>query len=130
MENTPPFTPPPAAEPSNHLVTTEDRTVAIIAYLTLIGFLVAVILYGSKKTALGAFHLRQALGLVITAVVAGFCYVLLAFIPIIGWLAIAVMWIGLFALWLIGLIGAVTGQMKPVPLLGEKYQVWFARTFQ
>ncbi len=47
---------------SPHRAPGEDKTVAIVAYLTLIGFIIAIILNGQKKTALGAFHLRQMLG--------------------------------------------------------------------
>jgi hypothetical protein len=28
-------------------------------------------------------------------------------------------------LWVIGLMGAINGQEKPVPILGEKFQEWF-----
>ena len=53
----PPGTPPRTAE---------DRTVAILAYVTIIGFIIAIVMHGSKKTALGSFHLRQVLGLIVT----------------------------------------------------------------
>ena len=43
--STTPETPPPAATPA---ATTEDRTVAILTYITLIGFIVAIVLHGSK----------------------------------------------------------------------------------
>jgi hypothetical protein len=38
--------------------------------------------------------------------------------------------LGLFVLVVIGFIAAASGQMKPVPLLGDKYQKWFANTFE
>lgn len=107
----------------------EDKTVAIVSYLTIIGFIVAVVLHGNKKTALGSFHLRQTLGLFLTAVACWVLNMMLAFIPIIGWLTIIVVWLGLFALWLIGFIGAANGKMTPIPVLGEKYQEWFRNTF-
>lgn len=108
----------------------EDKTTAIVAYLTLIGFIVAVVLHGNKKTRLGAYHLRQALGLMLTAVAAVVVSAILGFVPILGWLADLVIWIGLFVMWLMGLIAAASGQMKPVPVLGEQYQNWFSRTFE
>jgi hypothetical protein len=37
--------------------------------------------------------------------------------------------IGLFVLWLMGLVSALKGEMRPVPLLGEHYQKWFATAF-
>lgn len=112
-------TPPPAA------ATTEDRTVAILAYITLIGFIIAIVMHSSKKTALGAFHLRQGLGLFITGFVASFLMV----IPLIGWLLFPLIMIGLFVLWVMGLIAAVNGQQKPMPLVGEHFQKWFAGAF-
>lgn len=126
MDTTPPPPPPPV---STELAVPEDKTVAILSYLTLIGFIVAIVIHGTKKTRLGSYHLRQSLGLLITGVACWVLNVVLAFIPIIGWLTIIVVWLGLFALWLMGLIAAANGQQKPVPLLGEHFQKWFGGTF-
>lgn len=103
----------------------EDKSVAIISYLTLIGFIIAIILHGKDKTALGAYHLRQMMGLILTGIAA----MIASFIPIIGLLAIFVH-LGLFVLWIMGLIAAAGGEMKPVPLLGDKFQEWFKGTFE
>ena len=89
----------------------------------------AIVLHGNKKTSLGTFHLRQALGLMISAVVCWVAVIILAFIPIIGWLTGVVLWLGLFVLWLMGFISAASGQKKPVPVLGEHFQKWFAGAF-
>jgi len=106
--------------------TTEDRTVAILAYITIIGFIIAIVMHGSKKTPLGTYHLRQALGLFITAVC---CYFVLFIIPVIGWILIPFMTLAVVVFAVIGLIAAVNGQMKPLPLLGRKYESWFANAF-
>ncbi|HLP07445.1 MAG TPA: DUF4870 domain-containing protein [Opitutaceae bacterium] len=103
----------------------EDKTVAIVAYLTLIGWIVALVLQQSKKSKLGAFHLRQALGLGLTLFVGGF----LAIIPILGWIAFFVIWVGVVVFAIMGFISAINGQAKPVPVLGEKYQKWFGTAF-
>jgi uncharacterized membrane protein len=121
-------TPPPAPAASS----TEDRTVAILAYITIIGFIIAIVMHSSKKTALGTYHLRQTLGLFITAVVAWFGCMILAFIPFVNLLMVLVgpaVGIGLFVLWIMGLIAAVNGQQKPMPVVGEHYQKWFAGAF-
>jgi uncharacterized membrane protein len=115
--------PPPAAAAG------EDRTVAILSYITIIGFVVAIVMHGSKKTALGSFHLRQALGIFLTGLVCWPLNIVLAFIPILGWLCILGIVFGLIALWIMGLIGAASGQLKPVPVLGDKYQQWFSNAF-
>lgn len=120
---TPAQSAPPAAA-------TEDKTVAILSYLTLLGFIVAIILHMNKKTKLGAYHLRQALGLFITAFAVGLCQIVLLFIPIIGWLAIVALWFGFLAMLVLGFISAINGQMKPVPVVGPMYQKWFGTAFE
>ncbi|HWL16094.1 MAG TPA: DUF4870 domain-containing protein [Opitutus sp.] len=122
--------PVPAAATTTEVVVSEDKTVAIVSYLTLIGFIVAVVLHGNKKTKLGAYHLRQSLGLMITFIGLWIVNMILAFIPVIGWILIPIVWLGMFVLWLIGLINAAGGKMKPVPVLGDYYQKWFASTFE
>jgi uncharacterized membrane protein len=124
-------TPPPSPNPTpaQPVAVAQDKTVAVISYLTLIGFIVAVVLYTSKKTELGAFHLRQTLGLLLTAMAVIICEFLLLFIPVIGWLCVFALWVALFALWIMGLIAAVKGEMKPVPVIGRLYQEWFANVF-
>ncbi len=104
---------------------TEDKTIAILSYITIIGFVAAIFMHTNHKTALGAFHLRQVLGLVLTGLAGGVC----AVVPILGWLVWFVVGIGLFVLWLMGLVSALKGEMRPVPLLGEHYQKWFATAF-
>ncbi len=115
-------TPPPATGG-------EDKTVAIIAYLTLIGFIVAIVVHMNKKTKLGAFHLRQMLGFVLTGIAVVFCEIILIFIPILGWLCIVALWLSMLVLWILGLVAAINGQMKPMPVVGPLYQKWFGTTF-
>ena len=120
--------PPPAA--------TEDKTVAIISYITILGFIVAIIIHSGKKTRLGAYHLRQVLGLILTIFVVGMVLsvlgFILLFIPFMHLLMIPLdMFVGVafFVLWLMGLIAALNGEMKPMPLVGEAFQKWFGTTF-
>jgi uncharacterized membrane protein len=108
----------------------EDKTIAIVSYLTLIGFIAAVVMHGSKKTALGSFHLRQSLGLMATSVAMIFVGMVLAFIPILGWLTDLALWVGIVVLWFMGFLAAVNGQRKTVPVLGEHYQKWFGGAFE
>lgn len=123
MENTPPVTAP--APVPTEVVSTEDKTVAILSYLTIIGFIIALIMHGQKKTQLGSYHLRQTLGFVIT----GFAMGIVGVIPILGWLIVLVGMPVLFVFWIMGLVSAIQGKLKPVPLIGEHFQKWFAGTF-
>lgn len=119
-------------EPTTPAITSEDRTVAILTYITIIGFIIAIVLHSSKKTALGSFHLRQGLGLLVAGAVLWVAGMVIAFIPLINVLMVLlwpVIGIGLFVLWLMGLIAAINGQQKPMPILGEHFQKWFAGAF-
>ncbi|MFN8355823.1 MAG: hypothetical protein U0Y10_15305 [Spirosomataceae bacterium] len=98
------------------------KTVAIISYLTLVGLIIAFVLYSSNKTALGAFHLRQTLLLYISGIVIAFVNI----IPILGQIVWFVSIIALFIFWLMGLISALNGEMKPIPVIGEKAQELFS----
>jgi uncharacterized membrane protein len=117
---------PPA---SLNSAATDDKTAAIVSYLTLIGFIVAIIIHGSKKTRLGAYHLRQSLGLMLTSIAIWVVAMICIFVPFVGWLVSLAAWLSLIVLWVIGLIAAANGQMKPVPVLGEYYQKWFGAAF-
>jgi uncharacterized membrane protein len=114
----------------------EDKTVAVVAYLTLIGFIIAVVLNSSKKTSLGAYHLRQSLGLTLTWIALVVVEMVVGSIPLLGWLLSLVIlpifilgWVFLFVLWLTGLLHAINGQKKPIALLGSLYEQWFGNTF-
>jgi uncharacterized membrane protein len=104
---------------------TEDKTVAILSYLTIIGFIAAIFMHQNHKTELGAFHLRQVLGMVVTGIAGGVCGV----VPILGWIVWFFVVLVLFVFWILGLLAAVKGEMRPVPILGEHYQRWFAGAF-
>lgn len=83
--------------------TMNARTTSIIAYLTWVGLLIAI-LAGDKDGA--KFHINQALVILL--------FSLLSAIPCIGWI-----W-GIFIVvcWFIGLIAAINQEEKQVPLIG------------
>ena len=115
MDTTPPPVTSPAAPPA--AAATEDKTVAIVSYITLIGFIAAIVIHSNKKTQLGAFHLRQSLGLILTS--------FLCIIPILGLLLALCR----LVFWIMGIVSAIKGEMKPVPLIGGMYQKWFGTAF-
>ena len=89
------------------------KGVAIIAHLWWIGWIIALIMNNGNKTELGSFYIRQTLGIFILS--------LLSFIPVIGW----VIGLATIVLWVISFIGAIGGNQKPLPVLGDKFQEWF-----
>lgn len=104
--------------------TTEDngKTIAIIAYITLIGLIVAFVMNNEKKLPFAQYHIRQSLGLMLT----GVCLWIVGIVPILGWIiSILGMFVMIF-MWIMGLINALNNKQKPIPLLGKQYEKWFA----
>lgn len=98
----------------------EGKNIAIIAYFTIIGLIIAFVMNNEKKNTFANYHIRQSLGLALT----GFALGMIGMIPILGWI---VSFFGIFVImfmWIMGLINAINGIEKPVPLLGEKYLEW------
>ncbi len=107
--------------PSPTSTVEEGKTIAIIAYITIFGLLAAFIMNNDKKNSFAKYHIRQALGLGLTGLALG----AVSWIPILGWILAPLGMIFLLVLWVIGLISALNGEEKPVPVLGDKYQEWF-----
>lgn len=101
------------------------KTTAILSYMTFIGWIVAFILHQRHKTRLGAYHLRQMLGLMLLIILLMILGFPLARVPY-GWLFGDLLNLALLILWIFGLVAAVNGDEKPVPLVGDLFQKWFA----
>ena len=106
---------------SNQAIVSEGKTIAIIAYITFIGLIIAFVLNMDKKNSFAMFHIRQSLGLVLTALILGIVNI----IPVLGWLISIIGSIVILVMWILALISALNGTRKPVFLLGEKFQEWF-----
>lgn len=93
------------------------KDIALISYLTLIGLVIAFVMNNEKKHAFANFHIKQSLGLFLTAIVFSFINI----IPFLGWL----LWfVGIFVLlfmWIKGLLAAINGKEEYIPILGHKY---------
>tara|TARA_R100000935_G_scaffold53840_1_gene82008 strand:- start:784 stop:1110 length:327 start_codon:yes stop_codon:yes gene_type:complete len=97
------------------------KTAAIIAYLTLIGTIIAYFINNDTKNSFASFHIRQALGIHITYFLLG------AFVSIFdSWMVSYSFWIFIIILWGYGLLTAIQGEQKEVPLLGIQFQKWFS----
>ncbi len=108
---------------------TLDKTVAIVSYMTLIGWIIALVMNGEKKgeeKSFNAFHIRQMLGLIIFSFGGSIVFMVLGFIliwvPGLGPLLLLLLQLGLYggllALWIMGVVAASNGEKKPVPVLG------------
>ncbi len=93
---------------------------ALLGYL---GILVILPLLLKKDSSFAYYHAKQGLVLFIFAIILSF----LGMIPFIGWfLLLPIGGIIIFILWLMGIINALSGKMKPLPLIGglaEKFKI-------
>ena len=94
-------------------VLSDGKNVGIVAHLTIIGWLIAVVMNSSNRTEFASFYIRQVLGIYLLA--------LLSWIPLLGWFVGVICLI----LWVMSLIGAISGEKKPIFLFGDKFQEWF-----
>ena len=93
----------------------DTKTTSWVSYITFIGWIVAYCA-GDKEGA--KFHLNQSLVIWIGVLAMYVASFILAFIPVIGWLAIMAGNIFLFVMWIMGLIAAINQEEKELPLIG------------
>jgi uncharacterized membrane protein len=96
--------------------TDEGKLFAFLAYLLgIIGFI--VVLVAKKDNRFAMFHAKQSLVLFFGWVIAG----ALHFVPIpfIGPLIGAVLYLLLLILWVMGMVYALGGQEKDLPIVGQ-----------
>lgn len=103
----------------------QNKTIAIVSYLTIIGWVIAFILRQNEQPQreLSRFHLRQSFGINLL----GFALSLVQYVIYMLHLSfiIKLLSLGIFVLWIIGLISAIQGKFNPVPLVGK----WFEEQF-
>lgn len=104
----------------------DGKSISIISYFTWIGWIIAFVMFNSNKSKLAAFHIRQSLTIMILGILCYIVQIMLLFIPFIGWAIIGLLWIGLIVLWILGLISAINGQEKPIPVIGGLAQSIFS----
>ena len=97
----------------------DEKTTGIVSYLWWVGLIIAIVTR-KEKTEYTNFHIRQSLGLMILSL-ASF---VVNYLPMGRYISSAI-GILIFILWIIALIGAINGEKKLVPVLGEKFQEWF-----
>lgn len=95
-------------------VLSDGKNVAIIAHITIIGWIIALVMNNNNPNELASFYIRQVLGIMLFAII-------LSWVPVLGWL----IGIILFVFWIMSLIYAIGGKQKEVPLIGGLFQDWF-----
>jgi uncharacterized membrane protein len=102
-----------------------NKTLSIVSYITLIGWLIAYFNGKEKADSLLKYHLRQALGLAIVSIIFNVVLTIVAtIVPALSFLGIAGLVI--VVLWIMGIINAANGAEKPTPLVGTIFENKFA----
>ena len=92
----------------------DGKARAIVAHITLIGWIIALVINMNDKDEFASYYIRQNLGLNLLGII-------LTFIPVIGW----ILSIAVFVFWIMSLIGAIQGEKKETPVIGKYFQEWF-----
>ena len=95
----------------------KGKGLGIVAYITIIGVLVAFFMNQEKKNSFVAFHVRQSLGLWLMYFILG--YVISGFD---SWMLTYSFWIFFTVLFLYGIFGAIIGSANSVPIIGDFFQ--------
>lgn len=99
----------------------KGKNAAIVSYITIIGSVIAIFMnQDENKSEFASFHIRQGLGIFLTFFLLGY--------PIgyfNSWMVTSAFWLFIFILWIYGFLGALSGEKKLVPLVGEFYQNLF-----
>ncbi|MFT7051497.1 hypothetical protein ES692_09765 [Psychroserpens burtonensis] len=104
-----------------HKLEKDNDSLAIVAYITIIGTLIAFYMNRDQKNPLVSFHIRQALGLWLLQMLLG--YFIGAFD---SWMISTSFWIFFIVLFIYGILGAVGKKMSEVPILGPFFQKLFS----
>jgi uncharacterized membrane protein len=104
----------------NENTVNEGKTLALVAYLTLIGTLIAFFMNQEKRNEFTFFHVRQALGL-------GLLYIAIGYIvsSLDSMMVSMSFWVFFSVLFLYGIFGAISGKANKIPMLGDFFQNLF-----
>lgn len=102
----------------------DNKTLSVISYITIIGWIISFVMGKDNANSLLKYHLRQSLGLAIFGILLG-----IALQIIIGITGLYVLWyvnIITTILAIIGIINAANEAEKPLPLIGKIFEDKFA----
>ncbi|SIT24823.1 protein of unknown function [Filimonas lacunae] len=105
-----------------------NRTMAIVAYITLIGWIISYVNYrqSNEKSAFVQYHLTQSLGVMILSIILSVASgILVGILPSLATLFYIVSLLPL-VLMLMGIITASNNAERPVPLIGKMVEGKFS----
>ena len=97
----------------------DDKTKSIVSHLFGIGWIIAFVQNQTDKGENTSFYLRQNLGFIVLSVAA----YIIGMISL--WMIYTIVSIVIFVLWVISLLGAISGEKKSTRVVGDMFQQWF-----
>jgi uncharacterized membrane protein len=92
----------------------KNKVMGILAY-----FIFFLPLLAAKDSKFAMYHANQGLLVFLLWVAYMVANFILAFIPIIGWILMMVLWLVPVIWTILGIVNAAKGEMKPLPLVGK-----------
>ena len=87
----------------------------LVAALSYLGLLVLIPILAAPNSRYARFHSNQGLVLLIASMLVG----VIGVIPILGWILAAVGGIATFVLMILGIVNAIGGRAKELPIIGK-----------
>ncbi|WP_437922123.1 DUF4870 domain-containing protein [Sphingobacterium sp. LRF_L2] len=102
-----------------------NKTLSIVSYITLIGWLIAYFSGKENANSLLKYHLRQSFGLLITGIIFNIAIgILISIMPFLSLLSyVGIVFLGLL---IIGIINSSNEVEKPLPLIGKLFEKKFS----
>jgi len=102
------------ATPASTAVESESKLFAFLCYfLGIIGVL--IVLLAKKDDQFAVYHAKQGLVVFICGAIVG----MVGVVPILGWIIAPLVGMVLFVIAVLGMVNALTGQAKPLPIIGQ-----------
>ncbi|SEW44766.1 import component protein [Chitinophaga arvensicola] len=102
-----------------------NKTLSILSYVTLIGWLIAYFSGKDKADGLLTYHLKQSFGLAIVSILFNITLSVIAFlVPSLSFLGLLGFAILIFSV--LGMINAANNAERPVPVFGKVFEDKFS----
>ncbi len=102
-----------------------DKTISVLAYIPVFGWLIALIMNSDKPTGekgYNAFHLRQGLGLSVVSFAYSILNGIIIAIPYLGNLLNTIILLLLLGIAVLGILNAIRGERRLLLLIGQRIE--------
>jgi uncharacterized membrane protein len=112
----PPIPPPPQGAPAPAQSGLSDNAAGALAYVTIIPAIIFLIVEPYNRNSYVRFHSWQSIFFCIAAFA---IHIVLSLIPVIGWILVPFVALGLLVVWIILLLKALKGERFQLPVIGK-----------